>query len=397
MHASPQSRSGPSWTRLAGLLAGSAVIFILGRASVQPRISLSGARTQEVSGEAAQAQASTSFAGQTRASENPITAEEWRRKLGAAPAAGPAGEKNRLQLLAAWAHVAPTDALDYVRTTFPLDRKQEALTVVFAAWAQTDPHAAWAWVRDKESGEAGRLHTVISEVAKNDATLAQTFARGYAAQHPDLASNAYFAVLDGVLYSGGYEAAKAIVASAAVPNEEQRSLLLNYLAGDWARYQPAEAAQWVLHLPESPARSQALNAVTQAWSDASPAGAAEFAVNLPAGPERQAALQQAISKWALSDPMQAGQWVLKYNAHGDFDQAVASIATSSELMNHNVPLALDWAGTIQQQDLRRRSTSSIIATWYSADPASALNYIKTSQDLSVDQRNDLLRSLPARN
>lgn len=394
MPASPNRTSLLSWTWRLVWLIGAIVFFFLGRLSVQhssaPAVA-SGAPPMVA------ARASSSAIPDIRAA--PPTAasvDEWRRKLDLTPPS-PAQEKDRLQLLAAWARVAPADALDYVRKTSPLDRQPEAITTIFEAWAQHDPKAAWDWVVTRENGEAGRLHTVLSEVAKNDSKLAESFAQVYAAQHPDLASNAYFSVVDGVVFKGGYAAAQAIVANASVPNDEQRSLLVNYLAGDWARYQPDAAAQWVLHLPDGPTRTQALNAVTQAWSDANPAQAAAFAVNLPAGAERRAALEQAVSKWTMVDPVQAGEWVLKNNANGDFDQAVAAIATSSELMNHKVSLALDWAGTIQQPELRMRSTTAIVTTWYSADPASALKYINTSPDLSPNQRDQLLHALPAHN
>jgi hypothetical protein len=184
-----------------------------------------------------------------------------------------------------------------------------------------------------------------------------------------------------------------MIAKANVPNDEQRNILLNFLAGEWARYQPESAVKWALTLPEGAVRDQALDAVGQAWSDSDPAHAAEFAVQLPPGSARQTALRQAISKWALDDPIRAGEWVLQYNAHGDFDQAVAAIATSSDVMNHNVNLALGWAGTIQEESLRRKSTIAIVSTWYSNDPVSSMNYIKNSNDLSPELRQDILKAV----
>ena len=300
-------------------------------------------------------------------------------------------------MLAEWARVAPQAALEYVRKSMPKDRQAEALTTVFEAWAGQDPAAAWDWVLTRENGDAGHLRSVLTEVAKTSPATAQRFADAYAVEHPDLASNAYLAALDGVMDAGDYAGAQRMIELSKVPNEEQRNILFNFLAGEWARYQPENAAQWVLSLPAGPVRTQALDAVGQAWSDTDPARAADFAVNLPTGPERQTALAQAISKWSITDPVRAGEWVLQYNAHGDFDQAVAAIATSSDFMNHNVGLALGWAGTIQQEGLRRQSTIAVLSTWYSNDPVSALSYINNSAEVAADVRQELLKILPAHN
>jgi hypothetical protein len=321
---------------------------------------------------------------------------QWQQRLDATPP-NAAREKDRLRMLSAWARVSPRASLEYIRKNLTRDRQAKALTVVFETWAGQNPAAAWDWVLTRENGDSGHLRSVLTEVAKNDSEMAQRFVSIYAQQHPDQASDAYLCALEGVMYAGNYEGAQRMIVEATVPNEEQRNILLNFLAGGWARYQPEKAASWAVLLPAGAIRDQAIDAVGQAWSDVDPPHAAEFAVNLPPGPERQTALKQAISKWTLDDPLRAGEWLLKYNAHGDFDQAVAAIATSSDVMNHNANLAIGWAGTIQQEDLRRKSTIAIVSIWYSNDPASALGYIKNSTDLSPETRQEILKSLPSSN
>lgn len=392
MTPEPQNPTARVWLRaIAGLFAAAAV-FLLGRYTAP----LIPARAYEPHAPVFTISPSVESKVGSAEMSLPAKVEDWRKRLDATPRSG-AREKERLRMLAAWARLSPQAALEYVRKNMLRDRQAEALTTVFEAWAGQDPAAAWDWVLNKENGDAGHLRTVLTEVAKSDSAMAQLFARAYSEQHPDLASNAYLSVMDGMMYAGDYGGAQRIVAQAAVPNEEQRNMLVNFLAGEWARYQPENDAQWVLTLPAGPVRDQALNALGQAWSDIDPASAAEFAVSLPSGTGRETALNQALSKWTMDNPLQAGEWVLKYNANGDFDQAVAAIATSSDLMNHNVSLALGWAGTIQKENLRDQSTIAIVSTWYSNDPSSAMSYIKDSADLSPEIRQRILSALPAPN
>lgn len=315
--------------------------------------------------------------------------QAWRSKIDLL-APSPRRDEDTLAMLAAWAQVDPLAARAYAAKLPGRDAQAQAFNVVFTGWARKDAAAAWAWVQMNEPEEHSHVRAVLVETARINPTLSQSFAAGIVAKHPENAAEIYLYALDGVMHDGNYEAAKAMVAQADVPDQEQKNSLLNFVAGQWARYQPEQAAPWVLNLPAGPVRDQAMDALSQAWSDIDPVRAADFAVKLPPGPVRQTALRQAISKWTMDDPVLASKWVLQFDAHQDFDQAVASIATSNELINRNITLALGWADTIQDQSLRRESTTTVVSNWYAQNPAAALNYIKTSPDLPGDMRNDLL-------
>jgi len=314
----------------------------------------------------------------------------WKQRLDGV-AASAARDEDRLRMVAAWAQVDPLSALAYARSSFSHDALSQAMTAVFTNWAKKDPQGAWNWVLANEPGAHSDLRSVLAETGRNNPGLAGQFAAEFATAHPEASAEVYFAALDGVFHTGNFETAKTLIAQAKMPNEEQKNSLINLLAGQWARYQPENAAAWVLQLPAGPVRDQALDAVGQAWSDIDPIKAADFAVNLPPGPDRQTALRQAISKWTLDDPAQASKWVLQFDAHEDFDQAVASIATSYNVMNRNTNLALNWAATIQNPALRTQSVTSIVSTWYVNDAPAALNYIKNSPDVSAESRKALLK------
>jgi hypothetical protein len=316
----------------------------------------------------------------------------WRQKIERG-VASPARDEEQLRMLSAWALVDPLAAHAYAGKLMNRDTRAQAFTAVFTSWTKQDPAAAWAWVQKNEPDEHSHIRAVLVETARNNPALVQRFAADLVARHPEAASEIYIYALDGAMHDGNYEGAKAIAANAKTPNEEQKNSLLNYVAGQWARYQPEAAAPWVLALPAGPVRDQAMDSLGQAWSDIDPIRAADFAVKLPAGPERQTALRQAISKWTMDDPAQASKWVLQFDAHQDFDQAVAAIATSNNLITRDINLALSWAGTIQDPAIRRDSTTTVVGNWYAQNPAAALNYIKTSPDLTMETRKDLLAKI----
>ncbi len=305
----------------------------------------------------------------------------------------PSRDEDILKMLAAWALVDPLAAREYVSKSLTRDMQADAFNTVFTNWAKKDPIGAWTWVQSNEPNEHSHVRAVLVETARTNPALGQRFAAEVAQQHPEQAAEVYIYALDGAMHDGNYAAAEQMIADAKMPNEEQKNSLLNYLAGQWARYQPDQAAPWVMTLPPGPVRDQAMDALGQAWSDIDPVRAADFAVKLSPGPVRQNALRQAISKWTMDDPLVASKWVLQFDANQDFDQAVASIATSNDLITRNINLALGWADTIQDPGLRRESTATVVSNWYAQNPVAALNYIKTSPDLSASSRKDLLERI----
>lgn len=323
---------------------------------------------------------------------SPTDLKTWKARLDTTPPSE-AREEEVLQMLSTWAQVDPRAALEYARNSLPQDRKAQGIANVFTGWAQKDPAAAWNWVLTHESAQGDYLRIILSETGKQQPEVAQQFAAAFIQQHPDQGADLYLAVLDGAIHAGKYDEAKRVLSEAKMPNEEQRNNLINYFAGQWAHYEPEKAASWVMQMPSGPARTQALEVLGQAWSEVNPAQAADFAVKLPPGPERQTALKQAISKWTMDDPSQASKWILQFNAHEDFDQAVASLATSSNVMYQNTSLALSWAATIQNPTLRGQTTTAIVLNWYATNPSAALNYVNTAPELTNEARQELLRMI----
>ena len=373
--------------------------FVLGRWTAGGRVDLSGGgsgRVLSVGPARAETPGGEAQGGRIEDVADRMAAvgrEQLRRLDGERPSEH--REDERLRMIERWAAVDPVAALDYARTNLEGDRRAQALTAVFTTWARHTPRAAWSWVTTHVPGEMPHLDEVIGEIGRSSPSLAAELASSWAQGHPSSGQELYLAALQGMAYSGKFAEASRVIGTVVVRDGEDRIGLVTFLAGQWARYQPAQAADWVKQLPEGATRDHAMMSLSVAWADADPEAAAQFAIGLPAGATRESALQQVVSKWLTVDPGQARNWVIDEGVHDDFDQAVTSIATQPQLMATQPALALQWAGNIIDDSVRFRCLSTVLSNLYARNPASALNYIRSSQDLTPDQRAEFLRRFPA--
>jgi predicted phosphoadenosine phosphosulfate sulfurtransferase len=194
-------------------------------------------------------------------------------------------------------------------------------------------------------------------------------------------------------YNGNFDAALKLATGMQTSSPEEKTTLLNFMAGQWASYDPEKAAQWVQTLPDGPDRDQALIGLGASWAEKDPPGAADFAAKLPAGTGRQTALKQAIEDWIVADPVAAATWINAFPPQEDLDQAVASVATLRSLVDEHVDVALSWASTIVNDSLRTTALSEILSNWATRDPSAALNYAQTAPGLSDEARAQLVQQL----
>jgi hypothetical protein len=304
-----------------------------------------------------------------------------------------AEEDERQRLIEEWAATEPRAALEFIRTQMQGDRQAQALAAVLAIWGKNNPDESWSWVRAEMPTATHHFDTLLEVFGRHSTETAARYAAEFAKAHPEAAVEVHLAAMLGITHRGDFEGARAMIANNPALTDEARANLSNFLAGQWSRYAPQDAAKWVMTLPEGPVREQALVGLSESWSERDPARATAFAVELPAGPTRALALRQAVAKWVMTDAAAARAWVVDTKRHDDFDQAVSSIATDPNLYNRQPGRALNWAATIFDDQLREQSMSAILHNWYPVDPAGATAFIQSSPDLTPDQRADLLRRL----
>lgn len=300
------------------------------------------------------------------------------------------------QQLEAWAGVDPKGALAYLIANVSHDRQEQLVPLVLAVWARSDPVAAWGWLSTEEAKSLTfptLADAVLSEASRTQPDVAWRLASEMAQQRPYDAQSLYVSALRGMLYVGNYKAAIDLVNQAQFPNGEGRYDLTSLIASDWGRYEPEKAAAWLKGLPEGFERRQAMISLGQSWAEIDAQRAADFAAQLPASLERASMLSAAVDRWVTEHPGQVGEWLLRYQQSRDFDQIVSAIATNQQVVWQNPPLAISWAESITDPDVRLQSLSAIFDHWLTRDDQSAKAFLLKSGQLSADVRDELRRRL----
>lgn len=302
-------------------------------------------------------------------------------------------EEERLKLIKALAATDPMGAMDYAKQNLKRDHLAQAMSGIATEWAKHDPAGAWGWARSLGPDGVFQAHTVMEEVSRNHPDQAASFVSEFVGQQPQESVAMSLTAMRGMTEAGNFDGARKLANEVQLRTTEDKSVLLNFMAGQWARYEPEKTAQWVQTLPEGPLRNQALVGLGESWGEVDPPKAASFAVQLPSGEQRQLALKQAISNWIMTAPEEASNWVDKLDPSPDLDQAVASVATMRPLIEEKVDIALSWANTIYSEPLKVAALSEILSQWSTRDKPAAINYVRTLSSLAPEARQQLLKQL----
>jgi len=297
------------------------------------------------------------------------------------------------KLLQALAATDPQGALEYAKQKLKADRLAQAVSGIATEWAKHDPASAWNWARSLGTEGVFHAHTVMEEVSRGHPDQAAAFVSEFSLQQPQEAVAMSLTAMRGMTEAGNFDGARKLAGEVQLRTLEDKGVLLNFMAGQWARYEPEKTAQWVQSLPEGPLRSQALIGLGESWAEVDSPKAAQFAVQLPAGEQRQLALKQAISNWIVTAPSEASDWVDKLEPSPDLDQAVAAVATMRALIEEKVEIALSWANSIYNEPLKIAALSEILSQWSTRDKAAAMNYVKNLSSLAPEARQQLLKQL----
>lgn len=390
--------------RLASYLLVASLFFYLGHAVARSDAGNRSSATRSGDGRAVGAtvaaagktSSASDRAGSAHPSGSPLSLAEQTRLALEQIKQQPACEQrevDRLKLLQALAATDPKGALEYAKQNLKRDRLAQALSGIATEWAKHDPVGAWDWARSLGTDEVFHAHTVMEEISRGHPDQAALFVSEFARQQPQEAVAMSLTAMRGMTETGNFDGARKFAANVPLRTVEDQGVLLNFMAGQWARFEPEKTAQWVQSLPEGPLRNQALIGLGESWAEVDSPKAAEFAVHLPTGEQRQLALKQAISNWIVTAPTEASDWVDKLEPSPDLDQAVASVATMRALIEEKVEIALSWANSIYNEPLKVAALSEILSQWSTRDHAAAINYVKSLPSLAPESRQQLLKQL----
>ena len=197
-------------------------------------------------------------------------------------------------------HPAPLTLVAAAQTAPP------AVEILPAAPADRSPTAFFESLRQADSLEALAM---LDALGTPDATFL---------------FEAYSAVLEPIISSGGFTAARDILAT--TPRADVRQLLVAAFGEVWARVAPADAAAWLAALPPDPNQPRLLADVVSGWAAREVRPALAFAWALPPGEARRGALAGAVRQWAIRDPHGAEAWLQSSPADPDCAAARSALA-----------------------------------------------------------------------
>ncbi|HEU6449755.1 MAG TPA: hypothetical protein VFV23_15100 [Verrucomicrobiae bacterium] len=284
----------------------------------------------------------------------------------------------------------PLRAVELARAEKNLRLRDQLLNAAFRGWGKMDAHAAANWILSQTPDAFDRNAAIASVFsgAVNDPDAAVQLAQRLVQQYPDNARDCGDALIYALAQKGNFESAADFAADGDNPQLRTEWLAAAY--GSWANYQPQTAAASASGIADETARADALNAVISTWGPIDPEGLADFAENnLPAGDQKTRALSQALIFWASSNPLAAANWINHLGPSSDFDSGEAAIATQQQVMQQP-SVAINWAESIRDPDLRSHTVAAVVETWLLSDSADAINFVRTSTDLSPSDREELL-------
>lgn len=300
-----------------------------------------------------------------------------------------AADYQQMQLLIALAATNPQLAMEKT-LLFKGAIRAKAQTAILDVWALNDPSAAWNWVESVQPDNNQQFIKLLEVIGAHQPHTAVSYAEKFVLAHRELRKDSYSSLLRGVTQAGAYSLALEVVSAVEI-EPETKIELTNMIVSAWAAYEPQAAMQWVMAQPED-FRASAIASLGESWADTDPQAAVNFATGL-SGSMRESLLLPAFKKWLVVDAPAASSWLSSAQLDRDFDPIISELANQPTSNNGQVKAALEWAGKIQNPELRMGTTISILSAFKQKDPSLAETYLDDLGYLSALERVQLRENL----
>ena len=240
----------------------------------------------------------------------------------------------------AWGALAGQEAVQLGR-----DSEERDMASTLAGWASADPAAAVAWFEG------------LSDQEKRDNNFKWGTAFGLADTDPDAATS--FA--SNLLAAGDRDAGRMMDVVA-------RRLLQS---GD-----PAEAMRWSENIPEGQLQEVAISRVAEEYAEKDASAAVSWLTTLPEGKAQERGLGRAFSEWAREDPVAAAEQLNTMAVSPARDAAINGYV--SRLAWEDPVTALDWAGSVNDPQVRERAMIEAGRAYIRKDGDAAREWLATS-------------------
>jgi hypothetical protein len=227
-----------------------------------------------------------------------------------------------------------------------------------AGWATADPMSARNWAEKLEEGQA--KEDIIVGLLDGWAIADHESASRYIEARPrtQARNRARQMLLERALMTGGIPAAQSWFSTinGEGDNTMYKQLAFDELTTRMLDHDPKAVAAYIQeHDGQNHARGRAIRNTARKLATANPAEAIEFVTSLEGlrPGQRTGSYSDIIHEWAQVDPGAAGNWLNEQADHSRHDVMVNRYISS--IADIEPATALQWAGTIENDNRRRNS------------------------------------------
>jgi hypothetical protein len=294
----------------------------------------------------------------------------------------PAGENELAGLIEQMARLDPQRAISLAAAQTNLRLRAALLRAALKGWGATNPEAAAEWAQSETVMDRAQALNALLQGAVEDPGKAASLTAALIQKDSSRALEYGSDLISALSESGQFDRAANFAASGA---EHCRDDWMLAAYSRWAEFQPQAAVASAMQLADPGVRATALNAITVGWSPTDPKGMVEYAQNYLPPEQQSSALSGAIGFWADSDPAAAAVWINQNDLGAASDTGVAEIALSPRLAQ-KPELAVGWAESISNPQLRLDTLAAVIEKWTAIDFSSAEHYVENSPSLAPEDR-----------
>ena len=158
-------------------------------------------------------------------------------------------------------------------------------------------------------------------------------------------------------------------------NNMKQSAFTN-LTQQRSREHPEEVAGWLKEHAGEKYADGSFERLGDNWGQKDPVAAAKYFDELPAGEGKTEGMREVVEHWAKEDPVAPGNWLNEKEPSADLDPVYAAYA--KQVSKEDGAGAMQWAQTITEPKLQKKTITSVGQNWYREDKESVEAWLPDS-------------------
>lgn len=326
---------------------------------------------------------------------------------------GDGSEAQMTLFLRAWGQLDGASAMKAIEGMSRDPRRQaQAGIAAITGWASADPEGAKAHLEGIENGMVKGVlaQGIVNGLASSDPDAATDFVLELDQAQRSAAENSSAEEGERQWWDRGrayaFDRQLDTIATAQIergmsnatawaeqlPEGTIKASAFDRVADQFAREDPAAAAEWVKRHADQSYAERAVREVAEELGRENPEAAVRWVADLPEVTQSRA-INQSMERWTREDPVSAGNFLREMEPSASRDAAVRSYA--NELDGSDPQMAAEWAGSIANDEIRSETLNGVARSWIRRDPEEARAWLPSS-GLSAEQQERIVQDADRR-